>query len=223
LPDLRFDQHDARALPVVQLGDRVDALLTDADTPRRLGHLRLGDQVADRRIPPREVDAGELADQAATAVAPDQVLRPQRPAVGQRDLDTAVVLREAGHRSAAMDRHRELGDPRAQDLLDALLEQRQPVVVAGWKVADVEGDQREARDLHHLALREEAIGDATLIEHLDRACMQTACARVGQVVTRAPLDDGDVDLRQRELGRQHHSRRPSSSDQDGVVRHGQGL
>ena len=49
------------------------------------------------------------------------------------------------------------------------LPQREPVVVARRKVADVERDHREARDLHDLPLREEAIRDATLIEHLDGA------------------------------------------------------
>ena len=49
------------------------------------------------------------------------------------------------------------------------LRQREPVVVASRKVADVERDHREARDLHDLPLREEAIRDSTLIEHLDRA------------------------------------------------------
>ena len=43
---------------------------------RLLGHLDLGEQAARRRIPAGEVDAGCLADQAASSVAPDEVLRP---------------------------------------------------------------------------------------------------------------------------------------------------
>ena len=45
-----------------------------------------------------------------------------------------------------------------------------------------------------LSLGEEALRDAALIEHLDRARVQAAGARAGEVVVGAPLDDGDVDL-----------------------------
>ena len=110
-----------------------------------------------------------LADQAATAVASDEVLRPQRTAVGQLDVDAGVVLRKARHLASAIDRHRQLVDPGGEDALDVVLPEREPVVVARRKVADVERDHREARDLHDLPLREEALRDATLIEHLDRA------------------------------------------------------
>ena len=81
------------------------------------------------------------------------------------------------------------------------------------------GIEREARDLHDLPLREEAIRDATLIEHLDRARVQTACARAGEVLVGAPLDNGDVDPRQRQLGRQHQPRRTSSGDHHRVLGH----
>jgi hypothetical protein len=73
--------------------------------------------------------------------------------------------------------------------------------VARRKVADVERGHPEADDLHRLALREEALRDAALIEHLDRACVQTAGARTGEVLADAALDDGDVDARQRQLTR----------------------
>ena len=64
---------------------------------RLLGHLDLGEQGARRRIPAGKLDAGCLADQAASAVAPDEILRPHALAVGQLDVDAGVVLREAGH------------------------------------------------------------------------------------------------------------------------------
>ena len=141
LPDVLFDQHHPHALPVLELAEAIDALVIAADAPRRLvGHLDLGNQVADRRIPPREVDAGFLADQAATAVASDEVLRPQRTAVGQLDVDAGVVLGKARHLTSAIDRHRQLVDPGGEDALDAVLPQREPVVVASRKVADVERD-----------------------------------------------------------------------------------
>src|SRR5262249_35017181 len=63
------------------------ALLITADAQLRLlAHLDLRDQRADRRIPAGELDASSLADQAATAVAPDEVFRPQRLAVFDLDL-----------------------------------------------------------------------------------------------------------------------------------------
>ena len=68
-----------------------------------------------------------------------------------------------------MDRHRQLADPGGEDGLDAILRQRETVVVASGKIADVERVEGEARDLHDLPLREEAIRDSTLIEHLDGA------------------------------------------------------
>src|SRR4051812_49439765 len=109
-----------------------------------------------------------------------------------------------------MDRYRKLLDPGREDGLDAVLRERESVVVAGRKVADVETDHREARDLHDLPLREEAIRDSALIEYLDGARVQTARARAGEVLARAPLDDHDVDLQKRQLARQHQARRTSS-------------
>ncbi len=213
LPDVRLDRHYPHTLPVFEFGESVEAPVITADAPLWLaGRLGLGNQVAGGRIPPREVDTGFLADQAATAVASDEVRGPQRTTVVERDVDAGVVLGKARHLTSAIARYRQLVDPGGEYPLDAVLEQREPVVVASRKVADVEGDHREAPDLHGLTLREEAFRDSTLIEHLDRARMQTACARAGEILVRAPLDDGYVDPRQRELGRQHHPRRTASSD-----------
>ena len=50
------------------------------------------------RVPPGELDTGCLTNQAASSVAPDEIVRPQRLAVGQLDIDAGVVLREARHR-----------------------------------------------------------------------------------------------------------------------------
>src|SRR5262245_5704363 len=72
---------------------------------RLLSGEGLGDQLARRRIPPGELDAGSLANHAASAIASDEILRADTPAVGQLDVDTVVVLREAGHRTLAIDRH----------------------------------------------------------------------------------------------------------------------
>jgi hypothetical protein len=63
-----------------------------------------------------------------------------------------------------------------------------------------------------LPLRKEAISDSPLIEHLERAYVQPACAQAGEVVAFAPLDDGDIDSRQRQLTGQHQARWASPRD-----------
>ena len=186
---------------------------------RGLGQLDLGDQVAGRRLPPGELDAGCSADQAAASVAPDEIRRPQRRAVGQLDVDAGVVLREPRDVTVAMDRHLELGDPAGQDALDVLLPQPEAVRMPGGKVADVQGGPGEGVDLDRVSLGQEPIGDATLVEHLDGACVQTAGTRVGEVLTRAPLDDADVDPRQRQLARQHQPCRTSAGDHHRMLCH----
>ena len=169
-PPIHVD-HLAVADLVLQPAEGMDAEGVPADAQfRLLGHLDLGDQGAGRRIPPGELDAGCFTDQTASSVAPDEIFRPQRLAVGQLDVDAGVVLRETRHLTSAIDRHRQLADPAGQDALDVVLPQPEPVVVPGGKVADVQRLAGEVcRDLSHLSLREEPIGDSTLIENLDGA------------------------------------------------------
>ena len=64
---------------------------------------------------------------------------------------------------------RKIADPAGKNALDVVLPQREPVVVPGGKVADVQRDLGAPRDLRHLSLREEPIGDSALIEDLDGA------------------------------------------------------
>ena len=135
------------------------------------------------------------------------------------DVDAGVVLREAGHFTSAIERHRQLADPAGEDALDVLLPEREPVVVPGGKVADVELGAAEPRDLSLLSLRKEPIGDSALIEDLEGARVQTACARAGEVLVGAPLDNGDVDARQRQLARQHQPRRTASGDHHRMFGH----
>jgi hypothetical protein len=85
------------------------------------------------------------------------------------DVDAGVVLAETCYVAAAVDRHRQLVDPAGQDLLEAVLHEREPVGVAGGKVADVQADPGEPRDLSRCSLRQEPIGDSALIENLDGA------------------------------------------------------
>ena len=140
-------------------------------------------------------------------------------AVGQLDVDAGVVLRETRHLTSAMDRHLELADPVGQDPLDVVLPQPESVGVPGGEVADVQGDPGEPCDLSHLSLRQEPVGDPTLVEDLDGARVQAAGARTGEVLTVAPLDDANVDPRQRQLARQHQPRRASSGDHHRVLGH----
>src|SRR3954447_14431987 len=164
---------------------------------RLLRHLDLGDQAADCRIPPGELDAGCSTDQTASSVAPDEILRAQRLAVGELDVDAGVALRESRHFTFAIDRHLKLVDPAGQDALDVVLPQPEPVGVPGGKVADVQRGPGECRDLRYLSLGQEPIGDSTLVEDLDGARLQTACTGAWEILAGAQLDNGDVDPRQR--------------------------
>ena len=103
--------------------------------------------------------------------------------------------------------------------LDSVLPQREPVGVPGGKVADVQTDPSETRDLRHLPLCKEPISDSTLIEHLDGARVQTARARTNEVLAGAPLDNSNVDARQRQFACQHQSRRACSDDRHRMIDH----
>ena len=131
-PQLRLGQHDPGRPAILHLADPMDAVRILMKPPfRLLGRLGFGDQPARRRIPSGKRDAGRLANQAAAAIAAHEILRPERLTVGERDIDAAVVLREAGHITSAIDRHRQLTDPLGQNALDMVLPQPENVVVPG--------------------------------------------------------------------------------------------
>ena len=170
---------------VLRPAEGVDAEGAAVDAQfRRLGHLELGNQIADGGIRSGEADAGCLTDQAASAVAPDEILRPQRPAIAELDIDAGIVLREACHLDTAIGRHLELLDPAGQYALDMDLPQPEPVIVPGGEIADVQPSSGEISGLRFLPLRQKSIGDAALIENLEGARMQTARARAGEVLAR---------------------------------------
>ena len=166
---------------------------------------------------PGELDAGGPADGAPPAVAADEVRGSQRRAVGELDVDAGVVLAEADHLATHEDRHAELVDPAGEDPFEVALPEREAVVVAGREVADVEGDVGVALDLHRLSLGEEAIGDAALVEHLDRAGVEPAGARAVELPAGPSFDDDDIDAGQRQLAGQHHPGRAATGDHDGVA------
>src|SRR5207237_9367610 len=132
-------------------------------------HLDLGDHPAGRGIQPGEVDAGCLADQAASSVAADEVLRSDRGVAGHLDIDAGVVLSEAHHLAATKDRNPELTDPVSQDGLEAALPERKPVVVAGGGGAGVPGDVGVAHVRMVFPPRAGSVRAATLAEPLARA------------------------------------------------------
>jgi hypothetical protein len=131
-------------------------------------------RVALPRIQPRELDAGCPTDNAASSVAPDEISRPQRRAVGQLDVDAGLVLREARYLTPVIDPHRQLGDPGGHDPLDLVLKDPEPIRMTRREIARVQRGRGEHRDLSHLTLREKPISDPTLIQHLDRPRVKTA-------------------------------------------------
>ena len=96
-PAIRVDDLAVADL-VLHPADGMDAEGVVADAQfRLLGHLDLGDQGARRRIPAGELDAGCLADQAASSVAPDEILAPA--ATGRRTARRRRRCRPARNRS----------------------------------------------------------------------------------------------------------------------------
>ena len=150
---------------------------------------------------------------------PDQIVRPDRRAIGQRDVDAGVVLGEPCHLTFARGRHAELLDPGSQQTLGLDLREGEPVVVAGWEITDVQGDSAESLDLHRLPLSEKPIRDAALIEHLDGARVQTAGACAVGIRSGAWFNDDGIDLRQCQLSRQHQSCRAASGNHHRVLGH----
>src|SRR5262249_54553967 len=137
--DLPFSQDDPVGPPTVHTIDWTDAtaLGTRADL-RLLVHLDFGDHPAGRGVPPDEVDTSFLADHAATSVAADEILRSEQCVTRNPDVDAALALRHPHDLAATQDRDPELVDPAGQDALEVALPEREHVVVAGRKVADVQ-------------------------------------------------------------------------------------
>lgn len=69
------------------------------------------------------------------------------------------------------------------------------------------------------ALVEESIGNAALIEHLNRARCHAPSARAHQVTIGSTLDHGDVGSCQRQFAGQHQTRRTRAHDDYLVLRH----
>jgi hypothetical protein len=218
--DLGLGEHDPVRPAALDPVDRSDAAALRPHPDLRLVvELDLRLYPADGRVPSLEGDAGCLADDAASSVAPHQVPRTQRPAAGHADVDAAVALCQARHLALADDRHTQLVDPDGEDPFEVLLPEREAVVEARRKVADVERDVREPLHLRRLALREEPFRDAALIEHLERARVKSAGARASEPLIGSALDDHGVGPGQCQLRRQHHPGRTSADDHDVMIAH----
>ena len=219
-PELLLGDHDPHRPPILQPVEAMDARSVVANTPRRfLSHFDLGDQVAFCRIPPRELDASCFTDDAASSVGTDEIPRPKRLAARQLDLDAGVVLREAPHLAFVIDPYRQLGEPSGHDPLDPVLPDPERIWMTRREIAHVQHSRADHHGLSHLTLREEPIGDPALIQHFDRARVKTAGPRADEHVIATLLDDRDVDLRQRQLSRQHHSGRTASGDHHLMLGH----
>lgn len=112
--------------------------------------------------------------------------------------------------TAAIDRHRQLLDPAGQNALDMLLPQRQPVIVPGRKIADIQTRDRKSGNLGYLPFGKEPVDDPTLIEKLERARTQTAGPHTGKLLVGTPFDDRHVDPCQGQFACQHQACRTCS-------------
>src|SRR6202035_364386 len=77
----------------------------------------------------------------------------------------------------------------------------------------------ECLHLRRLSLGEKAISDATLVEHLDGAGVQTPRARALELEAGAPFDDDSVGPRQCQLCRQHHACGTSAGNHHSMLAH----
>jgi hypothetical protein len=174
-PELALGHDHPHRFAVLHRVEGVDAGGVVADARRRLlGRFDLGDQIAPGRVPAWELDAGCFADEAASAVAADEIPGPQRLATRQLDVDAGVVLREPGRLNPVVDPHRQFGDPGGHDPLDLVLPDPERVRMTRREVAHVEHGRGQHRGLGRLALGEEAIGNPALIQQLDRARVKAA-------------------------------------------------
>src|SRR5262249_61747345 len=186
----------------------MDANGVVAEAPfRLLGHLDLGGQPAHRWIPSSKLNAGCFTDQPPSPVAPDEIIRPQRLAIRQLNIDAGVVLRKTRHFTSPSDRHRQLADPFGQDALDVVLPQREHVVVPAGKVADIQRDV-ETYGRMQLSSRDEPSRDSSLIGNLDGAREEASSTRSDEVLGAWSLHNEEVGNPPGQIARPHQTSRP---------------
>src|SRR3954464_2907036 len=97
-----------------------DSVVMEAQL-RLVAHGKLGDQPTRRWIPTGELDAGCFADRAASSIAPNRIVSPQRLTIRQRHIDSVSVLGKPHHLASLENGDRELCDPARQDAFSRVL------------------------------------------------------------------------------------------------------
>jgi hypothetical protein len=152
-----------------------------------------------------ELDPGRLPDDAAAAVAADDVPGPQ-VRVAHGDGDTVGVLREPGDGDAAGDRHTQSENPFGELALGLRLCQEQRVPVPAVQGGEVEPGLQagEVPSGHRPALGQERVGEPALVQHLDAARVQGERSRVA-LRRVASFQDPHPDSGQGQFPGQHQS------------------
>ncbi|SHU68620.1 Uncharacterised protein [Mycobacteroides abscessus subsp. abscessus] len=109
-----FERQDAE--------ERLPGLAQQAELQRLFGDFGIDQHRRAGRVMSRKADPGRLADGAAPAVTPDEVLTPQGAPVGKCHVHAGVVLTEANSLGVVIDRYPELADPGRQRLLGVVLQ-----------------------------------------------------------------------------------------------------
>ena len=148
---------------------------------------------------------------------PDEVFRPQRLAISQLDVDPGAVLHEPRHLTSAVDRHPQLVDPFGEEALDVVLPQPEAVGVPRGKSLMSNGVPANAATCAVCpSARNRSAIPRWSSTSMVRECRPPARRRG---LAGAPLDNGNVDPRQRQLARQHQPCRTSSGDHHRVLGH----
>jgi len=116
-------------LPSFDRADPVPALVIAPRPNSAPRSSRPRDQGADRRVPPGEVDAGALRIRLRPRRSPRDT-RPAATAARQLDVDAGVVCRNPVTSRPRCIRHLGAHHPAGQDLLEAVLPQGEPELVA---------------------------------------------------------------------------------------------
>ena len=182
-------------------------------------HVGFGQQVADGRIGAGETDAGLFADEAAAAIAADEIGGAQTGAIAERNGDPGVVLSQAGDFDAVQHGHSQRVGPVAEEAFSVLLRQRQTIGMAGGKGADIEPRAGKADDLHGCTGSQKAFGQATLIEDFDAASMQAEGAGLDAFADGTLFDDQRGETGKAQFGGEHQPGGAGAGDNDWLVDH----
>lgn len=165
----------------------------------QVGELDVADEGGHGRFGAGEADAGEFADGAAAAVAAHEVAGVQCRGVrfrrAQPDGHAVLVLGGAGDLARAAYPYAEFRGPFLEESFDGGLQDHQRVGVPGLGLVEVDVETGEVADRLELALGQEAVQDAALVEDFQGAGVDPAgpglAGPLGELV-----DHRHVDARQ---------------------------